>query len=140
MVTIVFNRPMLVEKIISHRKGSPKFRKWTKPFDWEKMLVGEPYWRPSSNGVTLLSATYRISDLACFADWNGNMISWRIKKFIFKVSTMSRSNLFRCFCKEKVFFFNYVPKTPLWNYFEMFIIYWRVTVRTEKLYLRIYQE
>ena len=33
-VTIDFNRSMVVEKIITHRKGPPRLRKWTRDKLW----------------------------------------------------------------------------------------------------------
>ena len=92
-----------------------------------------------SNGVTLLNSTH-----CSLRKHSGSfehlspieMVKWSLfesMKFVFKVSSICRSNLFRHFCKGEVFFFNYLHETPLWNYFEMFIIYCCVTVRTEKI-------
>ena len=68
-----------------------------------------------SNGVALLNSSYRISDLCSLHKFSGSfehlslieMVKWSLFgwiKLFFKVSTMCRSNLFRYFGKEKVFF------------------------------------
>ena len=46
-----------------------------------------------------------------------------------------RSNLFRYFCKEKVFFFSIKCRRRYCDYFEMFINFCSVTVRTKKNYI-----
>ena len=112
------------------------------PFLWDFCFIqqGIPRFRIfhhsiiPSNGVALLNSSYRISDLCSLHKFSGSfehlslieMVKWSLFgwiKLFFKVSTMCRSNLFRYFGKEKVFFFNHVPETPLWSYFKMFIIY-----------------
>ena len=60
-------------------------------------------------------------------------IYFRIKKIFLQVSTMSRSNLFRYFCKEKNIFFQLGARDATVKLFEMFIIYCSVAVRTEKI-------
>ena len=59
-------------------------------------------------------------------DWNCKL-SLRIVKFFFKVSMMCRSNLLK-YLQRKVFCFNRVSETPLWNYFEMFLIFLSVSL------------
>ena len=112
------------------------------PFLWDFCFIqqGIPRFRIfhhsiiPSNGVALLNSSYRISDLCSLHKFSGSfehlslieMVKWSLFgwiKLFFKVSTMCRSNLFRYFGKEKVFFFNHLPETPLWSYFKMFIIY-----------------
>ena len=93
-----------------------------------------------SNGVTLLNSTH-----CSLRKHSGSfehlspieMVKWSLfesMKFVFKVSTICRSNLFRYFCKGEVFFFQLLAWDAIMKLFwDVYHLYCCVTVRTEKI-------